>query len=186
MAMARGKASPRDADCEDCARPSLLIAWASVHGHPGAMTVYIDADACPVKDETLRVAERHKTLVKLVCDGGLRRPQSPWAELVIVAEGADAADDWIAEAIGPGDICVTGDIPLADRCLKAGAKAIDHRGVIFTENSIGSKLAMRDLMSDLRSAGTMEGGGGKPFSKRDRSDFLNGLERAFQELKRGR
>ncbi len=150
------------------------------------MTVYIDADACPVKGETIRVAERHGAPVKLVCDGGLRRPDSPWAELVIVAEGADAADDWIADRIGPGDICVTGDIPLAGRCLKAGAKALDHRGEAFTENSIGSKLAMRDLMSDLRSAGTLEGGGGKPFSKRDRSDFLNGLERAFQDLKRGR
>lgn len=150
------------------------------------MTVYIDADACPVKEETIRVAERHKTEIKLVCDGGLRRPQSPWAELVIVPEGADAADDWIAERIGPGDICVTGDIPLADRCLKAGAKAIDHRGQAFTANSIGSKLAMRDLMADLRSAGAMEGGGGRPYSSRDRSDFLNGLERVFQELKRAR
>jgi uncharacterized protein YaiI (UPF0178 family) len=150
------------------------------------MTVYIDADACPVKEEAIRVAERHRTPVKLVCDGGLRRPQSPWAELIIVPEGADAADNWIAEVIGPGDICVTGDIPLADRCLKAGAKALDHRGQIFTTNSIGSKLAMRDLMADLRSAGTMEGGGGRPFSQRDRSDFLNALERVFQELKRGR
>jgi len=139
-----------------------------------------------VKDEVIRVSERHETQVLLVCDGGLRRPQSPWAELVIVAEGADAADDWIAERIGPGDICVTGDIPLADRCLKAGGKAIDHRGTIFDAHSIGSKLAMRDLMSDLRSAGSMEGGGGRPFSPRDRSDFLNALERVFQDIKRGR
>ena len=150
------------------------------------MTVYIDADACPVKDETIRVAERHRTKVMLVCDGGLRRPQSAWAQLVIVPEGADAADDWIVERIGAGDICVTGDIPLADRCLKAGAKAIDHRGGEFTPASIGSKLAMRDLMSDLRSAGQMEGGGGRAFSPRDRSDFLNALERMFQDIKRGR
>lgn len=150
------------------------------------MTLYIDADACPVKDEAIRVGERHDTEIKLVCDGGIRRPQSPWAELVIVPEGPDAADDWIAEHAGPGDICVTGDIPLADRCIKAGAKAIDHRGQEFTEAGIGSKLAMRDLMADLRSAGQMEGGGGKPFSKRDRSDFLNGLERLFQQIKRGR
>lgn len=150
------------------------------------MTVFIDADACPVKDETMRVAERHRTRVKLVCDGGLRRPQSPWAELVIVPEGADAADDWIAEQIGPGDICVTADIPLADRCLKAGAKAIDHRGEAFTAESIGGKLATRDLLAELRSAGQMEGGGGRPFSARDRSAFLNGLERLFQDLKRGR
>ncbi|MGJ3230890.1 MAG: YaiI/YqxD family protein [Oceanicaulis sp.] len=149
------------------------------------MTVYVDADACPVKDEVIRVAERHKTEVKLVCDSGLRRPQSAWAELVIVPEGADAADDWIAERIGPGDICITGDIPLADRCLKAGAKALDHRGQAFTANSIGSKLAMRDLMSDLRSAG-METGGPKGFAPRDRSAFLNALEQAFQDTKRGR
>jgi len=150
------------------------------------MMVYIDADACPVKDETIRVAERHRTPVKLVCDGGLRRPDSAWAELVIVPEGADAADDWIAARIGPGDICVTGDIPLADRCIKAGAKALDHRGAEFTPASIGSKLAMRDLMTDLRSAGQMEGGGGRSYSARDRSDFLNALERVFQDIKRGR
>ena len=148
------------------------------------MTLYIDADACPVKDEAIRVAERHETEVLLVCDGGLRRPQSPWAKLVIVPEGADAADNWIAERIGPGDICVTADIPLADRCLKAGAVAIDPRGKAFDADNIGSVLATRNLMTDLRSAGAMEGGGGKPFSARDRSDFLNGLEILFQKLKR--
>lgn len=150
------------------------------------MTLYIDADACPVKDEAIRVAERHQTRIKLVCDGGLRRPQSQWAELVIVAGGMDAADNWIAETIGPGDICVTSDIPLADRCLKAGGKAIDHKGREFTPDNIGSTLATRNLMSDLRSAGTMEGGGGKPFTPRDRSEFLNGLERVFQAVKRGK
>ena len=150
------------------------------------MTLYIDADACPVKDEAIRVAERHETLIKLVCDGGLRRPNSQWAELVIVPEGADAADNWIAERIGTGDICVTGDIPLADRCLKAGGKAIDHKGRVFTPDNIGSTLATRNLMTDLRSAGTMEGGGGKPFTPRDRSEFLNGLERVFQAVKRGK
>tara|TARA_R110002072_G_C7756358_1_gene517957 strand:- start:269 stop:721 length:453 start_codon:yes stop_codon:yes gene_type:complete len=150
------------------------------------MTLYIDADACPVKDEAIRVAERHETLIKLVCDGGLRRPRSQWAELVIVPEGADAADNWIAERIGAGDICVTGDIPLADRCLKAGGKAIDHKGREFTPDNIGSTLATRNLMTDLRSSGTMEGGGGKPFTPRDRSEFLNGLERVFQAVKRGK
>jgi uncharacterized protein len=150
------------------------------------MILYIDADACPVKDEAIRVAERHETLVKLVCDGGLRRPNSQWTELVIVPEGADAADNWIAERIGAGDICVTGDIPLAARCLKAGGKAIDHKGREFTPDNIGSTLATRNLMTDLRSAGTMEGGGGKPFTGRDRSEFLNGLERVFQAAKRGK
>jgi uncharacterized protein len=148
------------------------------------MTLYIDADACPVKDEAIRVAERHETEVKLVCDGGLRRPQSPWAQLVIVPEGADAADNWIAERIGPGDICVTSDIPLADRCLKAGGLAIDHKGKAFDADNIGSVLATRNLMTDLRSAGAMEGGGGRPYSQRDRSAFLNGLEILFQKLKR--
>jgi len=147
-------------------------------------TIYIDADACPVKDEAIRVAERHVTEVKLVCDGGLRRPQSPWAQLVIVPEGADAADNWIAERIGPGDICVTGDIPLADRCLKAGGLAIDHRGKPFDADNIGSVLATRNLMADLRSAGAMEGGGGRAYSQRDRSAFLNGLEVLFQKLNR--
>lgn len=163
-----------------------MRAKASARSWSSDLTLFIDADACPVKDEAIKVAERHRTSVKLVCDGGLRRPQSQWAELVIVPEGADAADDWIAERIGPGDICITGDIPLADRCLKAGGKAIDHRGTVFDAHSIGGKLAMRDLMTDLRSAGTMEGGGGKPFGPRDRSNFLNGLERLFQDLKRGR
>lgn len=150
------------------------------------MTVFVDADACPVKDEIIRVAERHQTGMKFVCDGGIRRPNSQWAELVIVPEGADAADNWIADHIGPGDICVTADIPLADRCIKAGARVIDHRGDVLTEDSIGSKLATRDLMADLRSAGQMEGGGGRPFTPKDRSSFLNGLELVFQKLKRAR
>jgi len=149
------------------------------------MTLYIDADACPVKDEAIRVAERHRTEIKLVCDGGLRRPNSQWAQLVIVPGGPDAADNWIAERIGPGDICVTADIPLADRCLKAGGAAIDPKGRAFDADNIGALLASRNLMTDLRSAGMMEGGGGKPFGPKDRSTFLDGLERLFQKLKRG-
>ncbi|MHA6288567.1 YaiI/YqxD family protein [Maricaulis sp. CAU 1757] len=148
------------------------------------MTLYVDADACPVKDEVIRVGERHRTEILFVCDGGIRRPNSQWARLVIVDQGADAADDWIADRIGPGDVCVTGDIPLADRCLKAGALAIDHRGKAFDADNIGSVLAMRDLMTDLRSSGEMSGGGGKPFSPRDRSAFLDGLERVMQKAKR--
>ena len=148
------------------------------------MTLYIDADACPVKDEAIRVAERHQTESKLVCDGGLRRPNSAWAQLVIVPGGPDAADDWIAERIGTGDICVTSDIPLADRCLKAGGAAIDHKGRAFDADNIGALLASRNLMTDLRSSGMMEGGGGKPYGPKDRSAFLDGLERLFQQLKR--
>ncbi len=148
------------------------------------MTVYIDADACPVKDEAIRVAARHKAEVKLVCDGGLMRRREPHVELVIVPEGADAADNWIAEHIGPGDLCITGDIPLAARCLEKGAAAINHRGEPFTTDNIGSALATRDIMKDLREQGVM-GGGGRSFSAKDRSAFLNGMEQAMRRIERG-
>ena len=148
------------------------------------MILYIDADACPVKNEVIRVGERHQVEMFFVCDGGLRRPNSPWAKLIIVDQGADAADDWIAERIGKGDVCITSDIPLADRCIKAGSHAIDHRGKAFTPDNIGSVLATRDLMTDLRSAG-METGGAKPFDQKDRSAFLNGIEAVIQKAKRG-
>ena len=149
------------------------------------MKIYVDADACPVKDETVRVAERHGAPVLMVCDGGLRRMDHPLVELVIVPEGTDAADDWIAERIAPGDLCVTGDIPLAHRRLEAGARAINHRGEAFTPDNIGTALATRDLMASLREAGQM-GGGGKPFSPRDRSSFLDGMERVVQAIRRSR
>ncbi|MDG1417555.1 MAG: YaiI/YqxD family protein [Maricaulis sp.] len=147
------------------------------------MTIYVDADACPVKDEVIRVGERHQVEMLFVCDGGIRRPNSQWAKLVIVDQGADAADDWIAENIGKGDVCVTADIPLADRCLKAGGLAIDPRGKAFTAENMGSTLATRDLMTDLRSAG-MQTGGARPFDQKDRSAFLNGLEMVMQAAKR--
>lgn len=147
------------------------------------MKIYVDADACPVKDEVVRVAERHGAPVLLVCDGGLRRSDHPLVELVIVPGGPDAADNWIAERIGEEDICITGDIPLAGRCLENGAGAINHRGEPFTSDNIGAALAMRDLMSDLRDAGQM-GGGGKPFGPRDRSSFLDGLEQAIRKRPR--
>lgn len=145
------------------------------------MTIYVDADACPVKAEALRVAERHKAKVVYVSDGGVRPNPHPLAEVVVVTQGADAADDWIVERIGAGDICVTGDIPLADRCIKAGARAIRHNGEVFTASNIGSMLATRDLMADLRAANPLnQGGGGRPFSKADRSRFLEGLERLLR------
>lgn len=148
------------------------------------MIIYIDADACPVKDEAIRIAARHGAAVKLVCDGGLMRPRDPHVELVIVPEGADAADDWIADRIAPGDICITGDIPLAARCLEKGAAAINHRGEPFTESNIGSALAMRDLMKDLREQGMKSGG--RAYSQKDRSAFLNGMEQAAHRIKRGK
>lgn len=145
------------------------------------MILYVDADACPVKDEALRVAERHKAKVVYVSDGGIRPNPHPLAEVVVVAQGADAADDWIVERIGAGDICVTGDIPLADRCIKAGARAIRHNGEMFTKENIGNILATRDLMADIRAANPLnQGGGGRPFTKQDRSRFLEALEREMR------
>lgn len=146
------------------------------------MSIYVDADACPVKAEALRVAERHKVKVVYVSDGGVRPNPHPLAEVVVVTQGADAADDWIVERIQPGDICVTGDIPLADRCIKAGAVALKHNGEVFTAANIGNILATRDLMADIRAANPLnQGGGGRPFSKADRSRFLETLERLLRK-----
>lgn len=148
------------------------------------MTVlYVDADACPVKDETVRVAERHGLRTVMVSDGGVRPYRSPLVELVIVPSGADAADDWIAENIAAGDVCVTNDIPLAARCLEKGAAALKPNGDVFTEQGIGMALAGRELMQSLRETGTVTGGP-RPFSKADRSAFLNKLETVVQAAKR--
>ncbi len=145
------------------------------------MTLWIDADACPVKAEAERVATRHKVPMKLVANGGLRPSQNPWVEVVIVAEGLDVADDHIAGSCGPGDVVVTADVPLAARCVAAGAAVISHDGERFTPANIGSKLATRDLMTEMRSANPLsQGGGGRPFSKADRSRFLNALEQAMR------
>ncbi len=145
--------------------------------------IYIDADACPVKDETVHVAARHGLKTYLVSDGGIRPSHNPLVELVVVAEGADAADDWIAEQIQKSDICITNDIPLAARCLERGALALKPNGEPFTENGIGMALANRELMQDLRERGEITGGP-RPFSKFDRSEFLNRLETTVQAAKR--
>ncbi|MHA1528197.1 MAG: YaiI/YqxD family protein [Alphaproteobacteria bacterium] len=148
--------------------------------------LYIDADACPVKGQALKVAERHGLKVLVVSNGGIRPSPHPLIETVIVPEGPDAADMWIAERIGPGDICVTGDIPLAARCIEAGARALRHNGEAFTAANIGNALAMRDLMADLRSANPLGAGGGvRPFSRADRSRFLDALERLVRAAGRG-
>ena len=139
--------------------------------------IYIDADACPVRGEVVRVAERHKLRVYVVSNGGLRPDPSPLVENVIVTDGPDVADMWIADRVGPGDICVTGDIPLAAKCLEAGARALKHNGEAFTQANIGNALAMRDLMADLRAADPFRQGSGKGFTKADRSRFLEALER---------
>lgn len=120
----------------------------------------------------------------IVSNGGLRPSPNPLVETVIVSEGADVADMWIAERCGPGDVVVTGDIPLASKCIEAGARVLRHNGERFTEANIGQQLAMRDLMADLRAANPLSaGGGGKPFGKADRSRFLDALEREIRAAK---
>lgn len=143
-------------------------------------TVYVDADACPVKAEVEKVATRHRVPVKIVSNGGLRPSANPLVETVIVPDGPDVADMWIADRAGPGDVVVTGDIPLAAKCVEAGAQVLRHNGDAFTQANIGAQLATRDLMADLRAADPFRQGGGRPFSKADRSQFLNALETALR------
>jgi uncharacterized protein YaiI (UPF0178 family) len=148
------------------------------------MTIYIDADACPVKAEAERVATRHKLKMFVVSNGGLRPSMNPFVENIIVPDGPDIADMWIADRAKKGDVVVTGDIPLASRCIENGARVVRHNGEIFTPANIGQILATRDLMTDLRAADPFRQGGGKPFSKADRSRFLNAMEKEIQAAKR--
>ena len=148
-----------------------------------AITLYVDADACPVKPEIYRVAARHGVKVFVVSNAFLQVPQDPLIERVIVGSGFDAADDWIAERAGRGSIVITADIPLASRCVKAGAEVIGPTGKPFTQASIGMALATRNLMEDLRAMGEVTGGP-KAFSARDRSAFLSALDVAINRLKR--
>ena len=149
------------------------------------MEFYVDADACPVKDEVMKVALRHQWRVHFVSNSFMRLPEGPLVHRVVVTEGPDVADDWIAERAGPGDIAITADIALASRCLKAGAKAIGPTGKPFDQGSIGMALAMRDLQSHLRETG--ESRGFNPsFTPKDRSRFLEALEHAVQAVKRGK
>jgi uncharacterized protein YaiI (UPF0178 family) len=149
------------------------------------MRIYIDADACPVKDEVYRVAARHQVPVTVVAAGFIRVPRDPMIERVAAGAGTDAADNWIAEHAAAGDIVITADIPLASRCVKAGAEAIAPSGRPFTEQSIGMTLAVRNLMHDLRSAGEATRGP-PPFSARDRSAFLSALDDAIRRAQRTR
>jgi uncharacterized protein YaiI (UPF0178 family) len=143
-------------------------------------TLYIDADACPVKEEAERVATRHGIAMKLVSNGGLRLSRNPLVEVVIVDAGPDVADMWIADRAGPGDVVVTGDIPLAAKCVAAGARVLKHNGEALTQANIGNVLATRDLMTDLRAADPFRQGGGKGFTKADRSRFLEALDRELR------
>lgn len=147
--------------------------------------ILVDADACPVKDEVYRVAERHGAHVAIVSNSHMRVPLVPWVERVVVSDGFDAADDWIAEAADKSCVVVTADILLADRCLKAGATVIAPNGKPFTGASIGGAIATRAIMADLR-AGGEQLGGPPPFAKTDRSRFLQAIDAALVRLARGR
>lgn len=148
-------------------------------------TLYIDADACPVKEEAERVATRYGVPMVLVCNGGLRPSRNPLVSLVVVDEGPDAADKWIADNCSPGDLVVTSDLPLADRCIKAGARVLQHNGEALTATNIGPRLATRDLMQDIRAANPFHQGGGAAFSKADRSRFLQAVDQELRKLKAG-
>ncbi|TCJ38958.1 YaiI/YqxD family protein [Parafrankia sp. BMG5.11] len=152
-------------------------------------TVLVDADACPVKDEVYRVAQRHKALVFVVSNSPFRVPDSPLIRRVLVSDAFDAADDWIADHASPSSVVVTDDILLAERCLKAGAQVLAHTGKPFDAGSIGAAIATRAIMADLRAGmdGPLGGSGGgpPPFSKADRSRFLQALDQALVRLARG-
>jgi len=143
--------------------------------------IYVDADACPVKAEVERVGTRHKLKMFVVSNGGIRPSQNPYVETVVVPDGPDVADMWIAERATKGDVVITGDIPLASRCIENGALVLKHNGEKLTEMNIGNVLATRDLMTDMRAADPFRQGGGKPFSKADRSRFLDALETAIRQ-----
>ena len=149
------------------------------------LDVYVDADACPVKGEVLRVAERHTLTVYMVSNQWIRVDESERVHRVVVSEGADIADDWIATRIGEGDIAITADIRLAARCIGNGARVLGPSGKPFTEDSIGMAVAMRDLMSHLRDTGEIKGNA-PAFSKKDRSRFLGAMEDMIQAILRGR
>ncbi len=145
--------------------------------------IFVDADACPVKQEVYRVANRYNLDVTLVTNSWMRVPNEEWIALEVVEGGFDAADDWIAEHVQPHDIVITADILLANRCLKEGASVIGTTGKPFSENNIGHAVATRDLLSELRGAGKITGGP-PPLKKRDRSRFLQQLDEMIQTIRR--
>ena len=149
------------------------------------VTILVDADACPVKDEIYRVAQRHKAHVRVVSNSPFRVPVSERVKRVVVSDGFDAADDWIAEHAGPRTIVITADILLAQRCIEAGATVLKHDGREYDAASIGGAVATRAIMADLRAGMDGPGGGPPPFSKADRSQFLQSLDRVLVKLSRG-
>jgi len=148
------------------------------------MPIYVDADACPVKEEIYRVARRYGIPVHVVANAPLRVPAEGLIALVVVRGGFDAADDWIADRVEAGDIAITTDIPLADRCLRRGARVLSPKGVEFTEDAIGDAVATRALLDMLRQSGTFMGGPA-PFAKSDRSRFLSKLDELVHAVRRG-
>jgi uncharacterized protein len=152
---------------------------------PNTMPIYVDGDACPVKEEIYRVARRHEVKVFIVSNSVMRVPTETLIELVVVKGGFDSADDWIVENVGPGDIVVTSDIPLAGRCLAKSALVLGPKGDKFTEEMIGEALATRALMDMLRQSGTITGGP-SPFHKTDRSRFLSKLDESLHAVRRRR
>ena len=148
------------------------------------LDIYVDADACPVKDEVYRVAQRYGLRVILVANSYMRIPGGEWVKLVVVDQGPDAADDWIVDAAETDDIVITGDIPLAARCLDKGAHVLGHKGRPFTPENVGDSLATRHLLTQLRDQGLMMGGP-PPFAKRDRSLFLQKLDEMVNAIRRG-
>ena len=145
--------------------------------------IYVDADACPVKNEIERIATRHNLITYIVCNGGVRPSRNPLIKLVVVNQESNAADSWIVDHIGKADICVTNDIPLAERCLKKGAFAIKHNGMWFTHDNIGMAIATREIMEKIRENGEVTYGP-PPYRKLDRSKFLNEIETMVRSAKK--
>ncbi len=149
------------------------------------LDVFVDADACPVKQEIYKVARRYNLKVILVSNSWMRTPESSWIELVFVYKGADVSDDWIVEHVQKKDLVISGDIPLASRCIKKGAQVLGHTGRPFTEDNIANALAVRNLLADLRDEGIMTKGP-KPFSKKDRSQFLQSMDEMIVKIIKNR
>jgi uncharacterized protein YaiI (UPF0178 family) len=147
------------------------------------MAIFVDGDGCPVKEEVYKVARRHQVKVHVVANAPLRTPPDALIELVVVRGGFDMADNWIVEHIGPGDIALTSDIPLAERCLLKGARVLGPKGHVFTEESIGDAMATRALLDMLRQSGDFQGGPA-PFTKVDRSRFLSKLDETLHAIRR--
>ena len=146
--------------------------------------IYIDADACPTRTETIRIAARHKIAVHIVSNGGIRPSTNPLVSTIVVNSGPDKADDWIVNHIVKNDIVITSDIPLADQCVKKGAYVISFRGETIDERNIGIKIASRNLMGDIRSADLFYRTKGKEYSKSDRIRYINALEKVIQTIKK--